>query len=137
MVGKQDAVEIVHTRSPPFTSSRTMALGVTVAFSPTVTPPATTAMPQPGESSGGAPTTAPASHVVLRHDGVGDAGTGFHHGAGHEDGVLHLGPSSTVTEWKRTELATEPSTWQPPVTREWEITALGPVTWGGLMGVRA
>ena len=38
-----------------------MALGVTVAFSPTVTPPATTAMPQPGESSGGAPTTAPAS----------------------------------------------------------------------------
>ena len=48
-----------------------------------------------------------------------------------------LAPSSTVTEWKRTELATEPSTWQPPVTREWEITALGPVTWGGLMGVRA
>ena len=46
-------------------------------------------------------------------------------------------PFSTVTELKSTELATTPSTRQPPVTREWEMDASGPVTWGGRMGVRA
>ena len=55
-IGKQNAVQVVHTRSPPFTSSRSMALGGTLAPAPTRTPPATTATPQPVLPSGGAPT---------------------------------------------------------------------------------
>ena len=57
-VGKENTVEIIHARSPPFTSSRIMALGEITAFSPTVTPLATTAMPHSGLSSGAEPTTA-------------------------------------------------------------------------------
>ena len=64
-VCEQDAVEIVHACSPPFTSSRIMALGRTVALSPTVTPPATTAMPQLSLPSGAAPTVAPDSTVAF------------------------------------------------------------------------
>ena len=64
-VREQDAVEIVHACSPPFTSSRIMALGETAALSPMVTPPATTAMPQPSLPSGAEPTVAPASTVAF------------------------------------------------------------------------
>ena len=57
-VRKNDAVQVVHACSPPFTSSRIMALGFTTALSPMVTPPPTTAMPQSGSSLGGAPMVA-------------------------------------------------------------------------------
>ena len=60
-IGEENAVEIIHARSPPFTASRTMAPGDTTACSPTVTPLATTAMPHLGSSLGAEPTTAPAS----------------------------------------------------------------------------
>ena len=55
-IGKEKSVEVVHACSPPFTSSRIMARGATVAPAPMVTPPATTAMPQSGLSSGAEPT---------------------------------------------------------------------------------
>ena len=58
---EHDPMQIIHTCSPPFTFFRTMALGLTTAFSPTWTPPATTAIPQSGSSEGGAPTVASAS----------------------------------------------------------------------------
>ena len=58
---EHDPVKVVHTCSPPFTFFRTMALGLTTAFSPTLMPPATTAIPQSGSSEGGAPTVASAS----------------------------------------------------------------------------
>ena len=57
-VRKNDAVQVVHACSPPFTSSRIMALGFTTALSPMATPPPTTAMPQSGSSLGGAPMVA-------------------------------------------------------------------------------
>lgn len=58
---EDNSVQIVHACSPPFTSSRIMALGLITALGPTVTPPATTAMPQSGSSEGGAPTVASSS----------------------------------------------------------------------------
>ena len=58
---EDNSVQIVHACSPPFTSSRIIALGLITALGPTVTPPATTAMPQSGSSEGGAPTVASSS----------------------------------------------------------------------------
>ena len=64
-VGEENAVQIIHACSPPLTSSRIMAAGLTTAFSPTVTPPATTATPQPSSPVGAAPTVAPASMTAF------------------------------------------------------------------------
>ena len=64
-VREQNSVQVVHARSPPFTSSRIMALGDTVAPAPMLTPLATTAMPQSSLPSGAEPTAAPASMVAF------------------------------------------------------------------------
>ena len=117
-----------------------MALGRMTALSPMWTPPPTTAMPQSrvligGSADGGLL----ADDGVFRHDGIGHHGPPFFTTApGMRMEYWTSAPSSTVTEWKQHPSSpTEPSTWQPPVTREWEIWALGPVIWGGLMGDRA
>ena len=64
-IGEENAVQIVHACSPPFTSERIMALGETTARSPMVTLPPTTAMPHLGSSLGGVPTLAFASTTAF------------------------------------------------------------------------